>query len=444
MSSSVKAVLPSLPMVPRAVVSAMSRAAFSSSTTRRMSPASGSSLRPMISTAVAGSAVFTRLPAAFCRARTRPWVPPTATMSPMRSVPVWTSTVATLPRPFSTFDSTMVPTAGRLGLALRFCRSATSRIISIRSSRPVFCLADTATAITSPPYSSIRTFMSASSCFTRSGLASGLSILLMATIIGTRAARTWSIASLVCGMTPSSAATTMIAMSVTCAPRARMAVNASWPGVSRKTMRLSLCTTSLAPMCWVMPPRSAAATVVLRTASSRLVLPWSTWPMIVTIGARVTRSAASSSVKSTGLPPASPSSPGATISAGPAASAAARSATPRSTVSIPSSPATSDAVSKSIDWLMVAKMPLRISSLMTSAVLTLSASARSLTAIDEGSSTGPFGTDRRRRFRDRGGTGRCDGVVRARTSSWLISTGWHSVTSSWSVPGSTGRAERAA
>ena len=62
-------------------------------------------------------------------------------MSPMRSVPVWTSTVATLPRPFSTFDSTMVPTAGRLGLALRSCRSATSRIISIRSSRPVFCLA---------------------------------------------------------------------------------------------------------------------------------------------------------------------------------------------------------------------------------------------------------------------------------------------------------------
>ena len=34
----------------------------------------------------------------------------------------------------------------------------------------------------------------------------------------------------VCGMTPSSAATTMTAMSATCAPRARMAVNASWPG----------------------------------------------------------------------------------------------------------------------------------------------------------------------------------------------------------------------
>ena len=39
-------------------------------------------------------------------------------------------------------------------------------------------------------------------------------------------------------------------------------------------------------MCWVMPPRSPAATSVVRIASSRLVLPWSTWPMTVTIGAR--------------------------------------------------------------------------------------------------------------------------------------------------------------
>jgi hypothetical protein len=41
---------------------------------------------------------------------------------------------------------------------------------------------------------------------------------------------------LVCGITPSSAATTRTAMSVTFAPRARMAVNASWPGVSRKVI----------------------------------------------------------------------------------------------------------------------------------------------------------------------------------------------------------------
>ena len=75
---------------------------------------------------------------------------------------------------------------------------------------------------------------------TRSGLASGLSILLMATIIGTFAALAWLIASTVCGMTPSSAATTSTTMSVTLAPRARIAVNAAWPGVSMKVIFLPL------------------------------------------------------------------------------------------------------------------------------------------------------------------------------------------------------------
>ena len=39
-------------------------------------------------------------------------------------------------------------------------------------------------------------------------------------------------------------------------------------------------------MCWVMPPASPAATSVSRIASSSEVLPWSTWPMIVTTGGR--------------------------------------------------------------------------------------------------------------------------------------------------------------
>ena len=60
-------------------------------------------------------------------------------------------------------------------------------------------------------------------------------------MIGTFAALAWLIASSVWGMTPSSAATTTTAMSVTFAPRARIAVNASWPGVSRKTTRLPSC-----------------------------------------------------------------------------------------------------------------------------------------------------------------------------------------------------------
>ena len=145
-------------------------------------------------------------------------------------------------------------------------------------------------------------------------------------MIGTFAALAWLIASSVWGMTPSSAATTTIAMSVTLAPRARIAVNASWPGVSRKTTRRPSLVTSLAPMCWVMPPRSPAATVVDRIASRRLVLPWSTWPMTVTIGARVTRSASSTSVKSSSLV-ASPTGPSAPSSVPSAPEAATGSAT---------------------------------------------------------------------------------------------------------------------
>ena len=85
----------------------------------------------------------------------------------------------------------------------------------------------------SPPHSSGCRPCATSSCRTCSGFASGRSILLTATTIGTPAAFAWSIASMVCGMTPSSAATTSTATSVTFAPRARRAVNASWPGVSR-------------------------------------------------------------------------------------------------------------------------------------------------------------------------------------------------------------------
>ena len=69
-----------------------------------------------------------------------------------------------------------------------------------------------------------------------SGSAPGLSILFTATMIGTFALSAWAIASLVCGITPSSAATTRMTMSVSDAPRARIAVKASWPGVSRKAI----------------------------------------------------------------------------------------------------------------------------------------------------------------------------------------------------------------
>jgi len=87
-----------------------------------------------------------------------------------------------------------------------------------------------------PPNCSTTTPCPASSVLMRFGSAVGRSTLLIATTIGTFAAFAWSMASIVCGMTRSSAATTSTTMSVTCAPRARMAVNASWPGVSRNVM----------------------------------------------------------------------------------------------------------------------------------------------------------------------------------------------------------------
>ena len=55
-------------------------------------------------------------------------------------------------------------------------------------------------------------------------------------MISIPAALAWLIASIVCGITPSSAATTNIAISVELAPRIRIAVKASCPGVSRKVI----------------------------------------------------------------------------------------------------------------------------------------------------------------------------------------------------------------
>ena len=129
------------------------------------------------------------------------------------------------------------PEAGAFGFAVSTSsRSATSRIFSSSSSRFSPCFAETFATCVVPPHSSGWRPWVARSERTRSGFAPGRSILLTATTIGTSAARACEIDSSVCGMTLSSAATTSTAMSVTLAPRARMAVNASWPGVSRKVI----------------------------------------------------------------------------------------------------------------------------------------------------------------------------------------------------------------
>ena len=248
--------------------------------------------------------------------------------------------------------------------------SATSRIFSSRSSRFVFCFADTSENCVVPPQSSGWSPSAASSLFTRSAFASGTSILFTATTIGTSAARACEIDSFVCGMTPSSAATTSTAMSVTFAPRARMAVNASWPGVSRNVIFRPSTSAWYAPMCCVIPPASVSTTDASRIASSSVVLPWSTWPMIVTTGGRGTRSSSASS-----------------NSVGSSSSSAACLIV----ISRETSVAMSSTSSSESDCVAVRIWPSPIRILMSSGIGTPSACERSLTVTPDSTVTGPLG-----------------------------------------------------
>ena len=100
-------------------------------------------------------------------------------------------------------------------------------------------------------------------------------------------------------------------------------------------------------MCWVMPPASPATTSASRTASSSDVLPWSTWPMIVTTGGRSTRSSAASSNSGS----SSTSSAAWTIS-----------------ISLSNSSARTWIASSDSVWVSVAISPSCISFLMTSGI----------------------------------------------------------------------------
>ena len=81
-----------------------------------------------------------------------------------------------------------MPFAGVSFGAFSSSTSACSRTLSRSASMPCPVLADTSTNIVSPPQSSGTTPCDTSSWRTRSGLASGLSILFIATMTGTFAA----------------------------------------------------------------------------------------------------------------------------------------------------------------------------------------------------------------------------------------------------------------
>ena len=117
-------------------------------------------------------------------------------------------------------------------------------------------------------------------------------------------------------------------------------------------------------MCWVIPPASPATTLAWRIASRSDVLPWSTWPMIVTIGGR-----------GTGAP-----------------SSSGRSNSPSSTSELatrltvwPISSAISSAVSASSTSVSVTMRPWRIRSLITSTARSDMRAASSWMVIASGS-----------------------------------------------------------
>ncbi len=97
--------------------SAISRACASVEVTFKTSPASGVPFRPKTSTGTDGPASSMRSPLSLISARTLPHCSPTTKMSPLRNVPFWTRTVATGPRPTSSWASITAPEAARFGFA---------------------------------------------------------------------------------------------------------------------------------------------------------------------------------------------------------------------------------------------------------------------------------------------------------------------------------------
>ena len=154
-----------------------------------------------------------------------------------------------------------------------------------------------------------------------------------------------------------------------------MAVNASWPGrVEEDDAPAVLVDLARADVLGDAAALAGGDASIERIASSRLVLPWSTWPMTVTIGGRGWSSVAIVLLEEDFLGRLR-----AWRVAVLGSRAAARAWRPRR----PRSPARWSralAVSRSSGWLMLAKMPLLISSRMTSAALTPRSSASSLTS----------------------------------------------------------------
>ena len=158
--------------------------------------------------------------------------------------------------------STTTPTADLSGLYFKSRSSAWSKTVSRSSGIHCPVLEDIQIIGVSPHRSSGVSPYLARSCLIVSRFFPGLSIFVIATMIGTPDSLACQIDSIVCGITLSSAATTIIAIFVNFAHLALKLVNNSCPGVSIKHILLSLYSTTEAQIDWVIPPASPSATTV--------------------------------------------------------------------------------------------------------------------------------------------------------------------------------------
>src|SRR5208283_2415618 len=137
---------------------------------------------------------------------------------------------------------------------------------------------------------------SKTSLMTSLGRASGLSTLLMQTIGFRPILRALPTTNFVCGIGPSAASTSTMALSTMERMRSTSPPKSAWPGVSTMLMRVSFQTIEVAFAMIVMPrsfsrsfesiTRSATrwfsrkAPDCCRSRSTSVVLPWSTWAMM--------------------------------------------------------------------------------------------------------------------------------------------------------------------
>jgi len=155
-------------------------------------------------------------------------------VSQILSVPVITIIVETTHCFGSLCASTITHTADLLGLYLRSSISVWRRTASRSSGIPCHVFDEIPIIGVSPHQSSGISPYFARSCLIFSRFFPGLSILVMAIIIGTPDSFACQIDSIVCGITLSSAATTIIAILVSLAHLALRLVKSSCPGVSIK------------------------------------------------------------------------------------------------------------------------------------------------------------------------------------------------------------------